>query len=74
MPSSTLNSSPSTTPFGKRVHNIVTWLMVLGLLGYTAVLGWLYVSQERLLFTMAVIPASQPLAALKTQGEGVREF
>ena len=61
-------------PVGKRIHSIVTWLMVLGLLGYVAVLGWLYVSQERLLFSPVVIPASQPLAALKTQGEGVREF
>ena len=74
MPSSTLYPSPSTTPFGKRVHSIVTWLMVLGLLGYAAVLGWLYYGQESLLFKPVVIPASRPLAALKTQGEGVREF
>ena len=74
MPSSLPTPNPSTKPFGKRIHSIVTWLMVLGLLGYVAAMGWLYVSQERLLFTMEVIPASQPLAALKTQGEGVNEF
>ncbi len=74
MPSSTLNPTLSTTPYGKRVHSIVTWLMVLGLLGYTAVLGWLYWSQEHLLFKPEVIAASQPLAALTSQGEGVREF
>lgn len=74
MSSSLPNPNPSTTPFGKRVHSILTWLMVLGLLGYMAVLGWLYVSQERLLFQSVVIPASQPLAALKTQGDGVNEF
>ena len=74
MPSSLPNPSPSTTPFGKRVHSIVTWLMVLGLAAYVMAIGGLYFFQENLLFQPVVIPASQPLAALKTQGEGVREF
>ena len=74
MPSSLPNTSPSTTPFGKRVHSIVTWLMVLGLAAYVMAIGGLYFFQENLLFQPVVIPASQPLAALKTQGEGVREF
>lgn len=72
------NISPSSTPFGKRTHSIVTWLMVLGLVGYVAAIGGLYFFQENLLFKPVVIPASQPLAALKTQadanGGGVREF
>ncbi len=74
MPSPLPTLSPSTTPFGKRLHSIVTWLMVLGLAGYVLAIGWLYFFQESLLFQPVVIPAGQPLAALKTQGEGVREF
>lgn len=73
------NLSPSpSTPFGKRAHSIVTWLMGLGLLAYVVAVGALYFLQENLLFKPVVIPASQPLAALKTQadatGGGVREF
>lgn len=78
MPNSTPNPSPSTTPFGKRIHSIVTWLMGLGLLAYVGAIGGLYFFQESLLFKPVVIAASQPLAALKTQadanGGGVREF
>ena len=71
-------SQPSATPVGKRIHSIVTWLMGLGLLAYVAVVAGLYFFQESLLFHPVVIPANQPLAALKTQadanGGGVREF
>lgn len=78
MPSSTPHPSPSATPSGRRAHRIVTWLMGLGLVGYVVAMGGLYFFQESLLFKPVVIPASQPLAALKTQvdenGGGVREF
>ena len=78
MPTQSAPPTPTHSPTRKTrrigLHFVVTWLMVLGLAVYGAVIGGLYFFQEKLLFQPVVIPASQPLAALKTQGEGVREF
>lgn len=74
MPSHMPSSRPSSSPFNKHLHRVITASLLIGLVAYTAVLGWLYVSQESLLFKPVVTPASQPLLGLTTQGEGVREF
>jgi uncharacterized protein len=66
--------SPSNTPFGKRLHFVITTLMVLGLTVYVAGIAWLYFKQEGLLFKPVPLAASQPLQGLTTQGEGVSEF
>lgn len=65
---------PSSSPFNKHLHHVITASLIVGLVAYTTVLGWLYLDQESLLFRPVPIAASQPLAGLTGQGEGVREF
>jgi uncharacterized protein len=66
--------SPSNTPFGRRLHFVITTLMVLGLITYVVAVAGLYFKQEALLFKPVPLAASQPLQGLTTQGEGVSEF
>ena len=74
MPSQTTLPKPSSSPVGKHLHRIITASLLMGLVAYSAALGWLYFKQESLLFKPVPIAASQPLAGLTGQGEGVREF
>jgi uncharacterized protein len=57
-----------------KLFRIAKASLLLGLTFYVLVLAWLYWQQESLLFRPVVIPASQPLAGLSNQGDGVREF
>ena len=73
-PSPTKLVSPSNTPFGRRLHFVITASLVLGLTAYVVAMAGLYFKQEALLFKPAPLAASQPLQGLTTQGEGVSEF
>ena len=77
----TPTQTPSHTPANKKrhqgrigLHVVITSSLVLGLTAYVAAMAWLYFKQEGLLFKPVPLLASQPLAGLSTQGEGVSEF
>ena len=81
MPTPSSADSPVTSPLGKKrpkhrigLHFVITASLLLGLTAYVAGLTGLYFKQEALLFKPVPLAASQPLAGLSTQGEGVREF
>ena len=57
-----------------KIYRIIKTGLLLVLATDALVLAGLYWQQESLLFRPVVIPASQPLAALASQGVGVSEF
>ena len=70
-------SSPHTLVDKRRrrgLHVVISGSLLLGSAAYVAAMAWLYFKQEGLLFKPVPLAASQPLAGLSSQGEGVREF
>ena len=56
------------------MHVAISGSLLLGSAAYVAAMAWLYFKQEGLLFKPVPLAASQPLAGLSSQGEGVHEF